>query len=319
METRTPILVTGGHRTGTTWTGKILASAPDVIYVHEPFHVRHPPGICPVRFTRWFQHIDSHNEKRYHAAMSRIFDMRFALWEHVTSTLREREHFYDGTRGVAWAMREWTRWTWGRLRGKRPLVKDPLALLAAEWIADRFNPQVVLMVRHPAGFVNSHLRADWSHDFRNFTEQPEFLERLPPPLVEEIQEQVQDPGDLTDQACLLWNVLYTVVEQYRERHPDWTVVRNEDLATTPKEEFRNLCNELNIAFDASMEEAVSEFTTMDNPDQEEMPLHATQRDSQSQAWKWKRTLDGARLKRIRKQTAPVWKKFYDPSEWEIEG
>ena len=31
-----PILVTGSHRSGSTWVGKMLATSPSVNYIHEP-------------------------------------------------------------------------------------------------------------------------------------------------------------------------------------------------------------------------------------------------------------------------------------------
>ena len=47
-----PILVTGAHRSGTTWVGKMLALAPGVAYVHEPFNPRTPAGLSPARLRR---------------------------------------------------------------------------------------------------------------------------------------------------------------------------------------------------------------------------------------------------------------------------
>ena len=40
---RRPILVTGSHRSGTTWVGKTIALSPSVTYIGEPFN--DPPRI----------------------------------------------------------------------------------------------------------------------------------------------------------------------------------------------------------------------------------------------------------------------------------
>lgn len=37
----------------------------------------------------------------------------------------------------------------------RPLVKDPFALFSAEWFADNFDAEVIVIVRHPAAVVSS--------------------------------------------------------------------------------------------------------------------------------------------------------------------
>ena len=57
MPDRSPILVTGTHRSGSTWVGNVLGLAPGTGYVHEPFHCRCQPGICRAHFPHWFQYV----------------------------------------------------------------------------------------------------------------------------------------------------------------------------------------------------------------------------------------------------------------------
>ena len=40
-----PILVTGSHRSGSTWTGRIISAAPHVGYIHEPFNIGINTGV----------------------------------------------------------------------------------------------------------------------------------------------------------------------------------------------------------------------------------------------------------------------------------
>ena len=156
-----PILVTGLHRSGTTWCGRLLSAGSEAYYVHEPFNRFHPPGICPARFDRWFQYVGAKNEDQYAPAIDQTYSLRFSPGLHITSSLASSHpHWHDGVFGAVWSVREWARWTRARLSGLRPLVKDPHALFAAEWIADRYDAQVVVLVRHPAGFVDSVQRAD---------------------------------------------------------------------------------------------------------------------------------------------------------------
>ena len=44
-----PILVTGSHRSGTTWVGKMLAADSDTAYISEPLNVLHRLGIFRAR------------------------------------------------------------------------------------------------------------------------------------------------------------------------------------------------------------------------------------------------------------------------------
>ena len=46
------------------------------------------------------------------------------------------------------------------------------------------------------------------------------MDELLAPYREQIAEQARQPGDEIDQAILMWNVFYSVVAVFRERHPD---------------------------------------------------------------------------------------------------
>ncbi|MFO7950790.1 MAG: hypothetical protein R6U36_10530 [Candidatus Fermentibacteraceae bacterium] len=75
---------------------------------------------------------------------------------------------------------------------KAPLFKDPIALMSAEWVADRFDARVVISVRHPAAYVNSVRRLDWRTPVEDFTEQPRLLESLPADLREALLKRVSE-------------------------------------------------------------------------------------------------------------------------------
>jgi LPS sulfotransferase NodH len=55
MINQKPILVTGSHRSGSTWVGTMLATSPSVGYVQEPFSLNHRPGIFSAKFDYWFR------------------------------------------------------------------------------------------------------------------------------------------------------------------------------------------------------------------------------------------------------------------------
>ena len=61
----TPILVTGMHRSGTTWVGKMLAADACTAYVSEPLNVLHRPGIFRSQVRHWYQYICEDNEHEY--------------------------------------------------------------------------------------------------------------------------------------------------------------------------------------------------------------------------------------------------------------
>ena len=60
-----PILVTGAHRSGTTWVGKMLATDAGTGYISEPLNVLHRSGVFRVKVDHWYQYICDENESEY--------------------------------------------------------------------------------------------------------------------------------------------------------------------------------------------------------------------------------------------------------------
>ena len=57
------ILITGSHRSGTTWIGRTISEHPKVEYIHEPFNVDHPNPRIGLEINTWFAYYNSSNQK----------------------------------------------------------------------------------------------------------------------------------------------------------------------------------------------------------------------------------------------------------------
>ena len=155
MSERTPILVTGAHRTGTTWVGKMLSAGRGVAYISEPLNVWHRPSVLRAPVEKWYTYICAENEAAYMPAFREMLAFRYGLWREISS-LRSRKDFLRMGRDFSIFLR-------GRLLRQRPLIKDPFAVFSAPWFAEQLGCRVVITVRHPAGFASSlkRLRADY--------------------------------------------------------------------------------------------------------------------------------------------------------------
>jgi len=60
-----PILVTGGHRSGSTWVGKVISTSPNIFYFHEPLHKSKIPILFKGTDPVWFPFINKENEQIY--------------------------------------------------------------------------------------------------------------------------------------------------------------------------------------------------------------------------------------------------------------
>ena len=300
-----PILVTGAHRSGTTWVGKMLALAPGVAYIHEPFSPRTAAGLSPAGFDRYFTVVTPENEGRYRAGLEQTIQFRYGLGPQLRS-LR-------GVADVARTGRDLVRVNRARLTHARPLVKDPIALLSAEWLAETFGMDVVVLIRHPAAFAASLKRLGWKHSFATFIQDGRVPEVLRP-YEAEIREQAERPGEILAQAALLWRVLYNAVDGYRERHPDWSFVRHEDASAEPVVTFEQLYEQLGLELTPDAREAIARASASDNPAELSTP-HSVELDSAASLGRWRDDLTPAEVETLRERTRDVWLRFYSNEDW----
>ena len=230
MNAQAPILVTGAHRTGTTWVGKMLAASPQVAYISEPLNVLHRPGVMRAPVSKWYTLVCEENEVEYLPAFRELLGFRYGLWREMRS-LRFRKDFLRMLRDCSIFLR-------GRLMRQRPLIKDPFAVFSAPWFAERLGCRVVVTVRHPAAFASSLKRLNWSFDFRDLLEQPLLMRKWLD--VDRADMEALPMDDVIGGAALLWRMVYRVLARMMKLHPSFIVVRHEDLSIDPLPGYRNL-------------------------------------------------------------------------------
>ena len=193
-------------------------------------------------------------------------------------------------------------------------MKDPIALLSAPWLAERFGMAVVLTVRHPAGFAGSLRRLDWRFRFETFLDDERLMRERLEPFAAELREQVRSPGDFVEQVALLWRILYAQVDAYRREHPEWAVVRHEDLARDPLGGFEALYRSLGLPFTGDV--AASIRTHSAPPARVRHPsAHEVRMDSAATVGSWRQRLSPDELERLRAAVRDVSDRFYDDDEW----
>jgi hypothetical protein len=306
--TERPILVTGAHRSGTTWVGRVLAAStsPRLGYLWEPFNPRHRPGTFPVRFPRYFEYLCAENGTPYVEPLRAALAFRYRPGAELRSL--------GGPRDAARMARDWARFARDRRRCAAALVKDPIALFSSEWLADTFGMQVVVMIRHPAAFAVSIRRRNWRHRFGDFLDQPLLMRDFLAPREPELRAAAERRPDILDEAILLWNVLYDAVATFQERHPDWHFVRHEDVAASPLDRYRELYGRLGLEWTPAVERLVRETSSESNPG-EARRADAIRRASAAQVRAWTSQLSAGETERVRAGTDPLWRRYYDDGDW----
>jgi hypothetical protein len=296
---RKPILITGAHRSGTTWLGRIVSKAPNVRYIHEPFNV----GIeNPQRpFGKWFQHISKNSDPDLQRkTLTFVQSFYTPSLNHLYKSL----NFTKGLRSNYRAANDYL-----RRFNHRPLIKDPIAVMSAPWLHQQLNCDVIITVRHPAAFVDSIITHNWPFPYDHFMEQKHLMQDHLSDYRTEITDFAAHKKPLIEQAILLWNIIYSMVLKYEHQYAnEWYFVKHEDLSVNPVPEFQQLFSFLNLEFAEAVKDAIVASTTAKH----ESDLS---RDSKKNISKWKRKLSENEVLLIKEGTRSVWEHFYDESDW----
>jgi hypothetical protein len=287
----------------------MLDASGETAYVHEPFNPNRSPGWFLEPLPYWFMYITEENENRYLGPVRRLTELRYPTGRALAKTRHPRL--------LAMNLQQALNAARDRIRKKRLLLKDPMALFSARWLAERFDFRVVVLIRHPASFISSIKRLNWGFDYeRNWSAQTLLMRDLLGDHAGHFQDY-RGEVDLVGEGIVVWNAMYDVVSRYRSAHPDWIFLRYEDLATEPIEGFRQLYDELGLKWSERARREVARFSDSANPgDVAPARKHEIKRDSKGAAEAWRTRLTKDEIARIRTETEPVWRRFYDDEEWE---
>jgi hypothetical protein len=304
-----PILVTGAHRTGTTWVGKMLAAGGQAGYISEPLNLWHRPGVLRTPVQHWYAYICAENERTYLPALQETLGFRYHPWREIRS-LRSRKDLLR-------MARDWGIFARGRLLSQRPLLKDPFAVFSAPWFHDRLNCQVVITVRHPAAFASSLKRLGWDFDFSHLLDQPLLMRDLLEPYRGQMEALRALPEDIIAQASLLWQITYEIAAGFCARYPDFQIVRHEDLSLDPLGGFQKLYQALGLDFTPKAQKAVLDSSSAENPGEvSQQAVHAVRLDSRANLQNWKRRLQAQEIERVRTLTQATAQHFYPDLAWD---
>ncbi len=272
-----PLLVTGSHRSGSTWIGKVIEKSDEFIYLSEPTNFDNKDSISNIKYR--FQSIRNSDET--------IIEELSLLNQNVL------EH------------------------QKRALFKDPLAFFSVDTFIEQLNADVLISVRHPAAFTSSLKRLGWSHTFDHFLEQEELMETCLYPFRDEIKEFAKNEKDVIDQGVLLWNMIYLNALKYKQKYPDIYIVKHEDLSLNPISEFQKIFTNFDISFTDNTKKYLIETTNENNSaEAKNNVLHQLNRDSKANIYNFKNRLAKEEIAKIRKGTEIISHVFYDQEWWE---
>jgi len=318
--TRGPIHIAGMARAGTSWVGEMFRAAGGFLYLNEPFNWKSPPGLSPgilnASVPVGYLYVGDHNSEQYRPAVQDLFRFRY----HHLAELRATRSWF----GLAKMAKYSSAFTVAAMRGKRPLLDDPYASLAAPWIAEQFDGQAILVVRHPAAMVASYRKLGFKAHPRHFLNQPQLMADYLEPWRDELEAAVET-DDRVVQVATFWRSLHYVLFNMVDRSDRLHVVRYEDLCADPESAFEALFNRVGLEFNAAARAEVLAGTQAQSGRQTftwRLSRHGgfsrtayRPMDSRSMIRAWQKTISPAEADRIRDITAAVSERYYGDDDW----
>jgi hypothetical protein len=261
-----PVLVLGLPRSGTTWTAHLLGCAPGTVTVLEPDNEKTTvTAIDPKRRLGRFPVLDPGEDAGpYRDLWARAlaggggdtWSRRLGGRLFAASSANEREAWVSGHPSARLRLAGYL----GRppaasgttertgLGARRVVAKSVHGCLAAEWLADAFALDVVVVLRHPANVLASWLELDLPDRDRR-------LERLPA-----VQERymrrwgIGPPGpDPLERVVWQLGLMTAALEEAVARQPQWRVQVHEEMCADPTGSFRRLYGELGLEWTGAVE------------------------------------------------------------------
>ncbi|WP_197508761.1 sulfotransferase [Mycobacterium sp. 1081908.1] len=310
VEGRQRILVTGAPRSGTTWAGRMIAHAPGMGYIHEPFTPENG-DLCgfanPIKVK--FQYITDENACQFDNYLEGLVDFKYPVWTNLVHTRTARE--------AARVLLAFANLSTHRLRKDTAVMKDPVAVFSAPWLARRFDMNVVVMIRHPAALCSSLKILNWKFDFNHFLRQPRLMrETRLADFESEIRYFAAHEQEIILVGALLWNCIYAVVNEYRTRYPGWLFLKHEELSMDPVDSFQKVYAALGLEFTTGARTAIEASSGEQNPSE---PVRGDEfsirRNSRVNVLNWKSRLSDREITTIKELTGDISRLFYSDLEW----
>ncbi len=280
-----PILVSSLPRAGSSWVGRILGGAENALYLREPLtqsYLRQVgPGHPP--FFEW----DMCHDR---AAYDRFATLAFRGIPRFSGSIVPFPR--------QWAISR---------RGQKHLVVKEVNPLVLERLWARFQPRIVLLVRHPVSVARSFHALGWTSD--------QFATRFMPETLAAFGRERPLPAadNYWEQAGAFQAIAQNVIVNSLEGI-DYLVARYEDLCAHPLAEFARIFEFAGMGYSSAVRREVERSS---QSDANYAPgAYDTVRNSSEMRHRWKQEVSPADVESVRRGYFACRPVFYrDDADW----
>lgn len=266
---RPPLLIMSLPRSGSSWVGKILGSAPNALFLREPINQSH---LAIGGGTTVFD-VDPESPPNAYA----LFTARAFTGIPI---------FPPGV------VRDAKQWSLLSRRDKRVVIKavNPLAL---SYLLKTYRPRVLFLVRHPAAVASSY----WELNWRNTEEKlAQFGPRLMEGTLEPWRETIRSASGFWQAQGVFQGAVMHIANQALGACKEYKVIQYEQICEDPECKLAELFEFADLKLDDSVRRLIAESTL--GTGQEERGTYSTRRNTQEMARAWKLKVSAEHLAQL---------------------
>ncbi|SES71602.1 Sulfotransferase domain-containing protein [Salinibacillus kushneri] len=312
--TKRPVLISGIPRSGSTWLGNVLSKAPNAVYIHEPDNEKAnaqafflKDGLHRYPYLR-----SNDNNSLYYKLWSSVLTDNIVHLKELSEIFRqplpinpfnlEREigkksgfihkDFFVQTsdRNKNNTVKTMGLPPFNSINSKTvPIVKSVHNMLSLQWLDNNFSTRIVIIVRHPASVISSYLKLKMPDSLRNIFYQDYLMEDYLFPF----KEHLASANSHISQMSMQIGAFYYVLEKQIKNHPNWILVKHEDLCENPNGRFKEIYENLNLNWTNDVSNYIGQLNKKGNG-------YKINRIAKDQIFKYKNELSSNVIKEIQK-------------------
>jgi hypothetical protein len=310
---RPPILITGSHRSGKSYTTKGLNIKNHFNIIHEPLNKDSGIGWIGLNNLCYFTYINESNSHIF----KKEFDRTIYHYDY-----RVVKQFYSniGLGNISKILKDIIRSLRYKFNNRRALLDDPFAVFSAEWFYEEYNSDIIIMIRHPASFVSSLKLLNYKFDFSHILDQKNLVENKLKHYLPELIEFTTKQKSIVEQGEFLWRMIYDVVSRFRDTYNSkWLFVRFEDVVSYPDESFERILNYAGITLDKSEIKNIK-FQILRSTEGNDKEVNILNKNGNGYSIndhlkRFRALLTTSEIKYIKLKSEYVWKQFYTDDDW----
>lgn len=282
------LIITGMHRSGTTFLGKVLEKSGSYRMIHEPFN--YVFGIEGINV--WYPYIDIYgsDNKQLKELLDKLYrlEIRFKKADIPSDNLLKkliRKFIYS--KGHLDLIKYKL---FNKIQKREVLLKDPFLSMCAGYLANNYEDvRVIYIIRHPVAIYNSIKRMNWDFDFTHILQQNSLVTKL---MYNDIDIIKNKTLKLHEKVAFLWKVLYTVILNQHKLLPQKTLlIKHEDFSTEPYIILNRIEKFVSKSIiNKKLEKFIQETMFAENEKIDNKKLHNFKRNSKLLAYSWRESM-----------------------------